>query len=90
MKNTLAEFEKPAAVKKEALLPPFSKLHQERVEAILKDCEGELIQMSLVKPQGGEFKNIPFQSPIFRFIWLKLTERLRKEAPFDSKGMRHE
>ena len=62
-------------------------IREEELQRILKDCEKELLEMSLLEAKGGEVKDMKFKSPIFRFIWLKLTEPLRNKAQYHSKGL---
>ena len=59
----------------------MKRQEQVKLKALLEACEEELLQLSLIQKTGNEKgRHHPFQSPIFRFLWVKLTRSLRDEA----------
>jgi len=61
-------------------------LAKAELEKILSGCEQELLEMALVEARGGN-AGAPFKTPVFRYLWLKLTEPLRRQAEFYKKGI---
>ena len=57
------------------------------LEKVLSQCEKDLLEMSLILEEGADLRNPHFKTPIFRFIWLKLTEPLRRDGDLDAKGI---
>jgi len=62
---------------------------EKELQQILKQCEKDLLEMALLQTGGGPLREKDFETPIFRFIWLKLTEPLRKRGEFYRKGIRY-
>lgn len=57
-----------------------------KLETLLRQCEKELLDMSFIEMQGYEISSARFKTLVFRFLWAKLTEPLRRQAEFYDKG----
>ena len=67
---------------------PGSELREE-LEKILRQCEKELMELSLITREGGNIQGFNFHTPVFRFLWLRLTEPLAKASEFYGRGLRY-
>lgn len=58
-------------------LNPQNSLNQEAIEKILRDCEKELLTLSLM--QEDSLNDSDFKTRIFQFIWVKLAHAMGKK-----------
>jgi len=61
-----------------------------RLEPILRQCEIELLEMAYIQKDGAPSQETGnFQTPIFRFVWVKLFRPILNQGKFYSKGLRY-